>query len=200
MDSPFNPEFQNKNIDAKIIAAFERIAEVFRVLLWEKSKIIKLSPIQIQILIFLKYHEQEYCTVNYLAEEFNMTAPTISDAVKILFNKGLIKKIKKPQDKRFSYLHLTPKGEKLILQSQSFINALLQTLKEFNQLDKELFLSFLLKIIYDLNSKGVLNTKRMCFTCAYFQSNNGVFYCNLLEMKLEKKDLRIDCPEHKAKV
>lgn len=199
MNTPFNPEFQNKSIDAKILAAFERIAEVFRVLLWEKSKKIKLSPIQIQILIFLKYHEQKYCTVNSLAEEFNMTAPTISDSVKALVKKGLVKKIKNLQDKRFYYLNLTAKGEKLINQSQSFVDVLFQSLTSINQTEKETLLSSLLKIIYDLHSKSILITKRMCFTCTYFQRNNGEYYCSLLEMNLEQKDLRIDCPEHKLK-
>lgn len=197
MKSPFNPEFQNKSIDAKIIAAFERISEVFRVLLWEKSKKVKLSPIQIQILIFLKYHELKYCTVNSLADEFNMTPATISDAVKIMVNKALIKKIRNQEDKRFQFLKITSKGDRIINNIYSFIEPFIPSLLNIIQGEKEILLSSLLKIIADLNSRKILMTRRMCFTCTYFQKKNGEFYCNLLEIPLNTGDLRIDCPEHK---
>ncbi|MEJ5306052.1 MAG: MarR family winged helix-turn-helix transcriptional regulator [Ignavibacteria bacterium] len=198
MNSIFNPENQNKTIDGKIVAALERISESFRVLLWEKAKIVKLSPIQIQILIFIKYHKPEFCTVNYLAEEFNMSPPTISDAVKILIQKNLIKKITNSTDKRISHLYLTRKGEKVFSEAGSFVQPLLKTVTKLNSAEKEILLSSLLQIINELNSQEIVITQRMCFTCVYLKKEDGEFYCNLLEMKLKLKDLRIDCPEHQA--
>ncbi len=196
MSKVFNPENQNKTMDGKIVAALERIAEAFRVLLWEKAKVIKLSPIQIQILIFIKYHSPEFCTVNYLAEEFNMSAPTISDAVRVLIQKKLLKKIPSTKDKRKVHLHLTHKGEKVILETGSFIEPLINSISILNRFEKATLLSSLLQIIKDLNSKEIVITQRMCFTCVHLQKENGKFYCNLLEMNLKLKDLRIDCPEH----
>lgn len=196
MNSIFNPENQNKTIDGKIVAALERISEAFRVLLWEKVKVVKLSPIQIQILIFIKHHNPEFCTVNYLSDEFNMSAPTISDAVKVLIQKQLIKKIPDSKDKRRAHLHLTKKGEKLISEISSFVNPLLHSISNLKSEEKEYLLASLLQIINDLNSNKIVLTQRMCFTCVYLQKENGEFYCNLLEMKLKFKDLRIDCPEH----
>jgi hypothetical protein len=37
MDS-FDHEYQNRNIDAKIVVALERISEAFKVLLWKEGK------------------------------------------------------------------------------------------------------------------------------------------------------------------
>ncbi len=196
MKSPFDPEFQNKNLDAKIIAGFERISEVFRVLLWEKGKQIKLSPIQIQILTFLKFHDTNLCTVNNLAIEFNMTPATISDAVSSLVRKKLIKKIQNENDKRFTFLKLTSTGEKYIQNAGTFVDILYDSLKELNSEEKEYLLFALLKIIDKLNQQNILITRRICFTCTYFQRKDGGFYCKFLEMKLDIKDLRIDCPEH----
>lgn len=196
MSKVFNPENQNKIIDGKIVSALERISEAFRVLLWEKAKVVKLSPIQIQILIFIKFHRSEFCTVNYLAEEFNMSAPTISDAVKVLIEKQLIKKVNALDDKRKVYLYLTGKGEKLIKELSSFVDPLFKSISQLKQIEKESLLGSLLKIISDLNSKEIVITQRMCFTCTHLQKENGKFYCNLLEMNLKLKDLRVDCPEH----
>ncbi|MGB0918349.1 MAG: MarR family winged helix-turn-helix transcriptional regulator, partial [Flavobacteriales bacterium] len=100
MSSSFDPDFQSYSTEAKIVASLERISEAFRVLLWNESKAHGLSPLQVQVLIFLHYHSEEKCTVSYLAKEFNMAKPTISDTVKILERKELIQKVKSPIDTR----------------------------------------------------------------------------------------------------
>ncbi len=88
--SLFDVNEQNTNLESKIVVALERISEAFRVLLWQQSKEFGVSPIQIQLLIFIDLHQQDYCKVSYLAQEFNLTKATISDAVKSLEQKQLI--------------------------------------------------------------------------------------------------------------
>ena len=48
--SDFNLEQQNHHIESKIIASLERIAQAFRILLWQESVTYALTPIQIQLL------------------------------------------------------------------------------------------------------------------------------------------------------
>jgi hypothetical protein len=57
--SSFNLNEQNQKIESRIVVALERISEAFRVLLWNESKENSLSPIQIQILIFIYFHSLE---------------------------------------------------------------------------------------------------------------------------------------------
>ena len=57
-ESTFNPEQQDKDISSKIVAGLERVSEVFKILLWENAKLVGLSPIQIQILIFVAFHKR----------------------------------------------------------------------------------------------------------------------------------------------
>lgn len=66
--SIFNLNTQNENLDNKIVAGLERLSHVFKALLWEKAKEHSLSPIQIQLLIFIHNHTQEKTTVSYLAK------------------------------------------------------------------------------------------------------------------------------------
>ncbi len=54
MKNVFDLEIQNSAIEGKIVAGMERLSQVFRILLWEKAKKHNLSPIQIQLLIFIK--------------------------------------------------------------------------------------------------------------------------------------------------
>jgi len=61
--SAFNLNGQNQKIESRIVVALERISEAFRVLLWNESKENALSPIQIQILIFVYFHSSEKCKI-----------------------------------------------------------------------------------------------------------------------------------------
>ncbi|MFN0215842.1 MAG: MarR family winged helix-turn-helix transcriptional regulator, partial [Saprospiraceae bacterium] len=121
-DSVFDPQAQIGNPDLKIIASFERLGEGFRVLPWEKAKILGISPIQIQILIFLQFHSSKKCKVSYLAQEFCMTKPTVSEAVKSLEQKGLIKRQTEITDTRSHTIHLTETGRSAVAQTSNFAN------------------------------------------------------------------------------
>ena len=111
--SVFDLAHQNSSLESKIVASLERVSQAFRVLLWNESKEHSLSPIQVQLLIFLLHHSDQKRKVSYLAEEFNMTKATISDTVKTLEQKLFIKKEFEAHDARSYIIHLTEKGKEL---------------------------------------------------------------------------------------
>lgn len=194
--SIFNVEIQNNQVEFRIVAALERLSEAFRVLLWNEAKILNISPIQIQILIFLKFHALEKCKVSYLAQEFNMTKATVSDAVKVLLQKGLIDKETDAVDTRSYTMRLTDLGETTIAQATLFANPLLKSFDTLSDLQKEILLDSLLEMIFRLHKAGIITLQRMCQTCQYLQNTDGSHYCRLLEKSLLKTELRLDCAEH----
>ncbi len=200
MKSPFNLDRQNNEIDSKIVVALERLSGAFRVLLWNESKQNALSPIQIQILIFLLFHPGEKCKVSYLAQEFNMTKPTISDSVKSLLEKDLVKKYEDPLDIRSYTIGLTGAGKQAAMKSADFASAIEEPLNLISGEQKEAMLTGLLKIILELNRAGVITIQRMCFTCSNYSVVNGNHYCKLLQARLANNELRVDCKEHEPKV
>lgn len=194
--SSFNLTEQNQKIESRIVVALERISEAFRVLLWNESKENSLSPIQIQILIFVSFHSLEKCKVGYLADEFNMTKATISDSVRVLLAKDLVTKETDPIDTRSYSLSITNKG-KIIAQKASFFASSIEApIEKLTQEQKKIMLSGLLKLIYELNKSGIITIQRMCFTCSFYDATNGIHYCNLLKTKLAESEIRVDCPEH----
>lgn len=178
------------------MVALERISEAFRVLLWTESKENALSPIQIQMLIFLLFHTAEKCKISYLAQEFNLTKATVSDSVKVLLQKNLVTKTSDPLDTRSFSLALTATGRQTAEKSANFAFAIEQPLTNLTEFQKEAMLSGLLRLIYELNRAGVITLQRMCFTCTHFRTREGAPFCNLLQIRLAAGDLRIDCPEH----
>ncbi len=196
MEPAFDINRQNKRIESKIVVALERISEAFRVLLWNESKENTLSPIQIQILIFLLFHSQEKCKVSYLAQEFNMTKATISDSVKLLLQKGLIEKFDDPIDTRSYIIGLTNEGKQTAEKSANFAFAIEKPLDTLNEAQKEAMLSGLLKLIYELNQAGIITMQRMCFTCTHYRYESGNHFCKLLQSPLKATEIRVDCAEH----
>lgn len=194
--SAFDVNRQNQKTDRKIVVALERISEAFRVLLWNESKENALSPIQIQILIFLLFHAKDKCTISYLAREFNMSKPTISESIKLMEQKKYIKKITDAHDSRSYNIALTASGKRIAEKSSNFAFNIEKPLSTLNEEKKQEILSGLLDVIYALNQQGIITVQRMCFTCAYYTEKNGKHYCNLLQTNLAAGDLRVDCPEH----
>ena len=198
--SSFHLTEQNQKIESRIVVALERISEAFRVLLWNESKENSLSPIQIQILIFIYFHSTEKCKVGYLADEFNMTKATISDSVKVLLSKELVTKETDPIDTRSFSLSPTNEGKKTAKKASLFASSIEQPIEKLTSEQKTIMLNGLLKLIYDLNKSGIITIQRMCFTCSNYQLEKGVHYCKLLKSQLAENELRIDCQEHELQI
>ncbi|MFB2120867.1 MarR family winged helix-turn-helix transcriptional regulator [Parapedobacter sp. 2B3] len=200
--SDFDLAHQNNSIESKIVASLERIAQAFRVLLWQESKKFSLSPIQVQVLVFLLYHSEGKRKVSYLAHEFNMTKATISDTIKTLEQKDLITKEYEQHDTRSYVINLTKKGQDIANETSLFTKEIRTPIDKLHEDDKENLLLSLLNIIRHLNNSEVITINRMCMSCAYYRSSDEGkgHFCKLLNHQLHVADLRIDCPEHKTEV
>jgi len=158
-----------------------------------------LSPIQIQLLIFIKFHSQDKCKVSYLADEFNMTKATISDSVKVLLTKELVTKETDASDTRSYTLRLTTIGKHIADKASLFASYLEKPIEALSEEQKSVILNGLLRMIDDLNKAGIITMQRMCFSCDYYTRNQGGHYCRLLNAALAETELRLDCPEHELR-
>ncbi len=193
--SIFDLSFQHDDLASKITAGLERISVAFRTLLWEHAKVIGLSPIQIQILIFIAYHQEQLCNITQLAQEFNLTKPTVSDAVKVLVKKKLVEKNHSIADKRAYTLFLTTEGKKVVAETENFAHPVQQIIENFGATEKELLWKSLSQLIFTLNQQGVITVQKTCFGCRYYQKQQDGHFCQLLQKPLADKDIRLDCPE-----
>lgn len=196
--SVFDLEQQNSSLDLKIVAGLERISQAFRILLWEKAKVYGLSPIQIQLLIFINYHSQDKTTVSYLAREFNLTKPTISDAIKVLLQKELIVKQADSADTRSYTIQLTEAGKTVVINTQDFANPVTDIISKVDPEEKQAVWHTISALIIQLNKMDLISVQRTCPNCRFYALKDGGHYCNLLNKSLENTAIRIDCPEFEA--
>jgi DNA-binding MarR family transcriptional regulator len=197
MGSIFDPEQQRKDIDALITVGITRLADACRVMIWDFCKDFKISPIQAQILIFCRYHPKDQCKVGYLAKEFNLSKPTISDAVKTLVEKKLVEREQQAGDFRSYSIFLTESGEQLAEKAGNYpspIAQMLQTIPLENKMGGYYSLMKLLKEIQDI---GILPQQRICLSCKHFKPNpeGSVFYCTALHLTAQMSEQRIDCAQ-----
>lgn len=193
--SVFNLNIQNENTDNKIVAGLERLSHIFRALLWEKAKDLGLSPIQIQILLFSNYHPPSLGTVSYIAKEFSVSKPTISDAVKSLERKGLVTKVFIAGDSRSYAISPTEKGRQVIHTTEDFTSPFNAVIATVSDSDKEVLWKHITGLITALHAAGAINVQRTCTACTHYSYNDGTAFCKLLRKELTTRDIRIDCAE-----
>ena len=199
--SPFDPNGQNQppNLDRKIVAALERLSGVFRQLLWQEATQSGLSPLQVQVVVFLRFHRAGQGTVSYLAREYHVSRATMSEAVKTLEQKQLLRRHADPADLRSHSLQLTAAGQQLADQASRFANSLTPPVAGLPAQQKLSLYLTLFSLIHQLQQAGVVPVQRMCFSCRYYgQQTPGAHFCHLLHIPLQGPQLRIDCPEHEA--
>ncbi|GIV59178.1 MarR family winged helix-turn-helix transcriptional regulator [Rhodocaloribacter litoris] len=199
--SPFDPEAQHEHVDAKIVAALERLSQAFRVLLWEVATETGLSPIQIQFLVYLRFLPGGTCRIGDLARRFDLTPATVSDAVRTLAAKGLLSRVPDPDDRRARLLALTPAGRETAGRLAGWAGALQAYLAGYTDAEKLPVMRFLMNLIAHLHDAGVITVARMCLTCRFFAPDrhddpDAPHHCRLLDRPLRLHQLRLDCPEH----
>jgi len=194
-ESPDGPR-----LEAKVVAALERIGRALRVQLWNAVKRRGLSPVQAQILLHLRAHDETLGRVGSIAREFGLTPPTVSDSVSALEAKGLVERSASAADGRAAVLTLTPAGHAAARELQSWAAGLEEAIAAMPPADQEAALQFLLRLIEQLQRRGSITVARVCFTCRFFrpaaEQTAGEPYCALLEKPLPPAALRVDCPEH----
>lgn len=202
-ESLFYLPAQHDSVDAKLVVSLERLGRVFRGLLWDEASEHGLSPIQIRFLIDLRFNAETGRRVGELADVFDLTAPTVSDALKALVDKGLVTKEPDPRDRRARIARLTPTGQEQADGLSTWAEPVQDALHGADASQKTEALSLLMEVIESLEAAGQISRSKMCTTCRFFaqdarDEDAAPHYCRLLDQPLGPGDLRVNCPEHET--
>ncbi|MBK9490310.1 MAG: winged helix-turn-helix transcriptional regulator [Haliscomenobacter sp.] len=198
--SAFDLNDPHYNLEAKITLSFGQIALALRTMLWQQCFSINLSPIQGQILIFCLNQPPQRCRIGYLAKEFSLTKPTISDAVKTLERKQLLRKKNDPDDQRSFDLILTEKGVETAQKVLGFANPLHDLVMQLPEGKKNQLNLILSQLTIHLKETGILSSQRSCVSCQHHRKKNSqkIYYCKFHEMKMAATEIRMNCADYLA--
>ncbi len=186
------------DVDAKLVAALERVGQALRVQMWDKAKQHGLSPTQLQVLLRLASDPPARRRIGVLAGELDVTHPTVSDAVAVLRRKGLVDR---DPSSRKAALSLSARGRAVAAGLADWDQRTRQQLADLAVGDKHATLRLMLDLIAGLQRSGAITVARMCVTCRFFRRdahpNSPVpHHCALVDAPLGSSELRIDCAEH----
>lgn len=188
------------DLDRRLADAVERLGNGLRALAQRSARSQNLSPLQQQVVLALCRQPPTRREVNALAAEFDVTTPTVSDAVAALERKQLLTR-SPGSDGRRRLLTLTPQGRSVAAELESWDEPLLAALGSLPEADRAVTLHNLLRVIADLQRSGAINIARTCTTCRFFRADvhddpAAPHHCELLRAPLPLTELRTDCPEH----
>lgn len=189
-----NDRVSAANLDHKLIAAVERLARALRAARQQVATRHRLSLLGVAVMETLANGRQR--RVGDLAAELDVTQPTVSDALAVLANRGLVQRTTDPSDRRSTLVTLTESGRSTAADIASELAPLLAADAE-NKDSRALTLRVLLGEIARLQAAGVITVNRSCLTCLHYRPpGRQRAQCLLLGMPLPDAALRVDCPEY----
>jgi DNA-binding MarR family transcriptional regulator len=153
------------------------------------------------VLLDLRFRAEGGRRVGALAEQFSLTAATVSDALTTLAEKGLVTKVPDPDDRRARIVRLTDDGKELADTLSTWAEPVREQLRSLDPERKTDAMTLVMDLIAELEGADLISRARMCRTCRFFGENthddpDAPHHCNLLDLPLGPGDLRMDCPEH----
>jgi DNA-binding MarR family transcriptional regulator len=189
------------DLDAKLVAALERVGQALRVQMWDEAKRHRLSPTQLQVLLRLASDPAARRRIGVLAAELDVTHPTVSDAVAVLQRKGLVER--DPANRK-AVLGLSERGQALAADVADWDRRAREQFVGLAVADKQVTLRVLLDLIAGLQRSGAITVARMCVTCRFFRRDvhsdpAQPHHCALVDTPMGDGSLRVDCAEHQPR-
>jgi DNA-binding MarR family transcriptional regulator len=155
-----------------------------------------LQPVQLEALHYLslcnRYSDTPMATTEYLGQ----TKGTVSQTLKVLEEKGLLKKVADESDKRVIHLKVSKSGDKLLqkyIPSRQFVDAC----EQLSEQSQSQIITCLRELLQTTQRTNGMKTFGVCHTCRYNQkNNNSQYFCNLTHEPLSCNDIQLICREH----
>lgn len=136
------PVFETGDVTARIVTGLEQIGEHIQGLIRAQAQEHGLSPLQIRILIFLHFYEQQ-ATLSTLAASFMLTKATLSVTLRSMEQKELISRKTLPGDRRSSVIELSEWGRRIAHVAGFYPEPLKKIVAPMDHAEKKLLLDII---------------------------------------------------------
>ncbi|MFO0773070.1 MAG: MarR family winged helix-turn-helix transcriptional regulator [Nitrospiraceae bacterium] len=188
------------SVQDRVTAGLAKVAMAIKSRAWRERGREWLPPLQAQTLRLLQQRRPTAMTVSALAAELAVTMPTVSEMLRVLISKHLVKKTQSTTDHRVYLIELTTKGtrEASRLAEWPYLRAATTELSDDEQVT---MLRGVVKVIRGLQQQGEIRTARLCVTCQYFRPHQHAgqdkpHHCDFVDAPFGDAALRIDCADH----
>ena len=168
---------------------------------WRNAGPHNLSPLQADIVSLLA-GSRAPLRQGEIVEALASTAPTVSDAVKVLRRKELLDASHDPGDARVLRVTLSASGRaeaaRLSVVSESLGGAVAALTPD----DFAAMMRGTVTLMRELQERRAIPVSRMCLTCRFFAPNahpaktGRPHHCNFVDAPFGDAELRVSCPDH----
>lgn len=153
-----------------------------------------LQTIHLEVLNYLSISNKYSNTPVAVSKYLGNTKGTTSQTINLLENKGYLKKVNNPEDKRSIKLKLTMRGESLV----DLFNSKMNKISVDNR-DIKVAEEVLKKILISIQRSNSNKSFGICKTCRFFIHENEGFRCGLTKEILYTAEIDKICFEHEHK-
>jgi len=183
----------------RIAQGLARVGSAMRHGAWRDAGAHGLTPTQVQILGVL-HARPDPPLLGQVAKALAITPATASEAVRVLVEKGLVRKRPAKTDGRGVALLLTRRGRVMARQVAGWPEFLVQAVDELDAAEQSVLLRALIRMIRSLQERGVISVQRMCVECRFFAPHvykdaARPHHCHFVDAPFGDGDLRIDCAD-----
>jgi DNA-binding MarR family transcriptional regulator len=185
----------------RLASALSKVSVSLKRRLWRDANMRRISPLQSQVLAFLRQQPNHSSTVSAITQMLGVTMPTASDVIAVLTRRGLLRKFRTEEDGRVFTVLLTARGRRRAEQVAGWPDFLQWAAELLPEEEQESLLRTLVKLIKSIQERGEIPVARMCVTCAHFrpyvnQDSKRPHHCALVGADFGDRLIRIDCNEH----
>ncbi|HUQ55576.1 MarR family winged helix-turn-helix transcriptional regulator [Lentzea sp.] len=190
--------------NTQLLAALARLGQATRMEAVRNAGPHNLSPLQADIIALFR-RDSAVLRQSDIVTALASTAPTISDAVRVLRKKGLVDATADMADARARLLRLTPAGEAEAERVNVFSESLVEAVETLSPQDLAAILRVSTRLMRELESRSLIPTSRMCPTCRFFVPNahpgdeSRPYHCNFVDAAFGDAEIRVTCPDHEVR-
>lgn len=196
-------ESQTEPLTRRVATGLGKIGLAIKSRAWKEAGVRRITPLQAQTLTILRMRPKSTATVSEIGEELAVALPTASEVLRVLEQRGLIKKQRSKTDARTVMVSLTTKGRRKADVAAGWPDFLAAAAEVLPPTEQELLLRALIKMIRTLQEQGDIPIAKMCVTCRFFHPNvheerERPHHCELVDAAFGDRLLRIECAEHQV--
>jgi len=153
-----------------------------------------LQPVHLETLRFLTQCNRYSDTPRAVTEFLGLTKGTVSQTLKLLEQKGLLRKHGDAADRRIVHLKPTPRGRRVVA---GVPEGLRRGLEAMSAADAAALADSLRRLLRAVQQANGFQTFGACHTCRFNQRDAvGEAWCGLTHEPLTDQDIRLLCREH----
>ena len=182
-----------------------RVGQAIRALMLREARDTRLTPVQIQTLLFVRHTKSFATSISRLALQLGASHASTVGVVDGLVAHGYLERSASSKDRRVTLLRLTPQGREVCDRLGGWQRPLDELLGQLPEVERRQLERGLAALLAHFERAGIAPAGAPCEGCRHFTraevgATDLPYYCQLLQEGISAAEATKDCPEFSPSV